>query len=73
MQPPAASRPQFSAELTASLQGLGVTSAFEPGGADFSGIDGRHDLHVSGVFHKAYAETNEEGNTWLRRRPACPW
>ena len=51
----------FSAELTKSLAQLGVVTAFVPGGADFSPIDGGRDLYVSTVIHKAFVDVNEEG------------
>jgi serpin B len=43
------------------LQAMGITSAFDAGKADFSGMDGKQDLHLSAVLHKAYVDVNEEG------------
>lgn len=43
------------------LQKLGMTSAFDPTRADFSGMDGRRDMFVSGVIHKAFVRVDEEG------------
>jgi serpin B len=51
----------YASELTGPLRQLGVASAFTPGQADFSGIDGGHDLLLSNLLHKAYVEVNEEG------------
>ncbi|HEY5079460.1 MAG TPA: serpin family protein, partial [Opitutaceae bacterium] len=51
----------YAAELTGPLRQLGMTSAFTPGQADFSGIDGGRDLLLSALMHKAYVEVNEEG------------
>jgi len=55
--------PKFRAEsgfsLRASLSRLGMPSAF--GDADFSGIDGRRDLALADVVHKAYVDVSEEG------------
>jgi serine protease inhibitor len=49
---------QFS--LNAKLAALGMTDAFTDR-SDFSGMDGKHDLFLSAVVHKAFVEVNEEG------------
>lgn len=49
---------QFS--LAQQLAEMGMADAFSKR-ADFSGIDGRHDLFISAVVHKAFVEVNEEG------------
>lgn len=43
------------------LSGMGMPSAFDGYTADFSGIDGRRDLSITGAFHQAFVEVNEEG------------
>ncbi|GAI76663.1 unnamed protein product, partial [marine sediment metagenome] len=50
---------QFS--LAAVLKSMGMTDAFVPDAADFSGMNGKRDLFISAVIHKAYVEVNEEG------------
>ncbi len=50
-----------SVSLNEPLQALGMRAAFKPGSADFSGIDGRHDLFVSIVLHKAFVAVDEKG------------
>jgi len=50
---------QFS--LSSVLKSMGMTTAFVPGVADFSGMNGKRDLFISAVIHKAYVEVNEEG------------
>jgi serpin B len=48
-------------ELSKTLSALGMPLAFS-GRADFSGMnDGKESLHISGVFHKAFVDVNEEG------------
>ena len=57
------SLPKFGCEETLSLkdtlQAMGITAAF--GDADFSGIDGTHNLFVSDVIHKAKIQVDEKG------------
>ena len=43
------------------LQALGMKVAFSGGAADFSGMDGKKDLFISKVVHKAFVDVNEEG------------
>lgn len=56
--------PKFRAESTFSLKAMlsrmGMAEAFGQS-ADFSGIDGRRDLYVSDVVHKAFVDVSEEG------------
>jgi serine protease inhibitor len=47
--------------LIPQLQSLGIQQVFSSK-ADLSGIDGRKDLYVSDVIHKAIIEVNEEGS-----------
>lgn len=49
---------QFS--LKPALTALGMKEAFTDD-ADFSGLDGKKDLFVAAVVHKAFVEVNEEG------------
>jgi serpin B len=57
--------PKFKIEyelgLNKTLQALGMTDAFDPGKADFSGMDGAKDLYISDVVHKAWVTVDEEG------------
>jgi len=47
--------------LNQPLQEMGMAQAFQPGQADFSGINGKRDLLIDSVVHKAFVEVNEEG------------
>ena len=48
-------------EMTKTLSSMGMPTAFMPGSADFSGMDGTTKLYITNVFHKAYIDVNEEG------------
>jgi len=50
---------QFS--LASVLKSMGMTDAFTPDVANFSGMNGKTDLFISAVIHKAYVDVNEEG------------
>ena len=50
-----------SADLVGVLSNLGVTTAFDPLAADFSGIDGRRDLVIQTIIHKAVFNVDEDG------------
>jgi serpin B len=64
-QPVILTLPPFKIETATSLkvllQALGMTSAFIPGVADFSGMDGTHNLYISNVFHDAFINVAEKG------------
>jgi serpin B len=51
---------ESSFELNRTLAAMGMPQAFTSQ-ADFSGMDGTKSLFISGVFHKAWGEVNEEG------------
>ena len=57
--------PKFEFETEFFLQDvlreMGMPVAFEPGSADFSGMDGSRDLYIDEVIHKAYVGVDEEG------------
>ena len=57
--------PKFEFEAAFSLEehlrALGMDLAFEPGLADFSGMDGLRDLFISDVLHKAFISVDEAG------------
>jgi serpin B len=43
------------------LQEMGMSTAFDPYRADFSGIDDNRDLYITNVLHKAFISVNENG------------
>jgi serpin B len=49
----------YDVSLVDPLKALGMTDAFTA--ADFSGIDGTHDLFISDVLHKAWVSVDEAG------------
>ncbi len=51
----------YNANIAPFLISLGMTDAFNPATADFSGIDGSHDLFFSDVFHQAFVSVDENG------------
>jgi serpin B len=57
--------PRFRQEgefgLIPALRQLGIGQAFQPGGADFTGITMAEPLCVSAVAHKAYIDVDEHG------------
>lgn len=57
--------PKFKFEsqfgLADQLATLGMTDAFDPDRADFSGMSEKKDLYVSAVIHKAFVAVDEKG------------
>ena len=57
--------PKFKTTAELSLKGpleaLGMKKAFQMPGADFSGMNGKDDLFISAVVHKAHVDVNEQG------------
>jgi serpin B len=57
--------PRFSTEtrakLNEALKALGMPLAFQPGSADFSGINPRDPMHISFVIHQANIDVDEKG------------
>jgi serpin B len=48
-------------DLSNVLRSLGMEDAFDPGKADFSGINGERNLFISNVLHKAFVDVAVEG------------
>jgi serpin B len=48
-------------EVKNILEGMGMTDAFDPDRADFSGMDGSRTLSIRQVFHKAFVSVDEKG------------
>ena len=57
--------PKFTLDVGYSLPpvlaAMGMPTAFADDAADLSGMDGTKDLLITGVFHKAFVDVNEEG------------
>jgi len=57
--------PKFKFEssfgLADQLKALGMTEAFDPDQADFTGMSERNDLYISAVVHKAFVAVDEKG------------
>lgn len=51
----------FDQKLNKALINMGMGVAFDPGRADFSGINPNDELFISRVLHKAFVDVNEEG------------
>lgn len=48
--------------LDQTLIAMGMRDAFDPGKANFAGMDGQHNwLYIGAVIHKAFVDVNEEG------------
>lgn len=54
-------------ELRSTLESMGMTDAFNPARADFSGMTSAagssEGLYIGAVYHKAYVDVKEEGTT----------
>lgn len=59
------SLPRFAmtvqSRMDEALKSLGMTDAFALPQADFSDMNGRRDLFLGAVLHKAFVDVNEEG------------
>ncbi len=47
--------------LADTLQAMGMTDAFDGNKADFSGMNGKRNLFIQAVIHKAFVAVDEEG------------
>ena len=52
---------EWEEELSETLSAMGMTDAFTPAAADFSGMDGTRELVIGYVMHKAFVSVHEEG------------
>jgi serpin B len=51
----------YDVSLVEPLTALGMSDAFLPGIANFSGVDGSQNLFVSDMLHKAFVSVDEAG------------
>lgn len=54
-------RLEYEKKLNDVLKGMGMSIAFSPSAADFTGIDRQGGLFISEARHKTYVEVDEEG------------
>jgi serpin B len=54
-------RNETSQDFKTILDSLGMHAAFQPGAADFSGMDGSQTLYITQVLHKAFIDLGEKG------------
>ena len=58
--------PKFKLDADVKLKDIlihmGMPDMFDERVADFSGVSGEKDLHVSNIFHKSFIDVNEEGS-----------
>ena len=52
---------ETKSDLSSALAGMGMPLAFDPNGADFSGITTQEQLHISKVVHQANIAVDEKG------------
>lgn len=58
--------PQFKfdskySSMANTLKSMGMPTAFSPGNADFSKMDGTKDLFIDSVIHQSFVDVNEDG------------
>ena len=58
--------PKFKLDADVKLKDIlihmGMPDMFDERVADFSGVSGEKDLHVSNIFHKSFIDVNEGGS-----------
>ena len=52
---------EYALSLNDQLKAMGMSAAFDPAAADFSGMDGERDLYIGNVLHKAFVAVDEAG------------
>jgi serpin B len=52
---------EWSRGLAEGMNALGMQDAFNPGAADFSGMDGKRDLFITNILHKSFVAVDEAG------------
>ena len=54
-------RAEYGADLRTALGNMGITRAFEPGEADFSGITSDDNIYIGSVMHRTVMEIDRDG------------